>query len=81
MIKAKREKKRQRTPRQTKSALTSAQTEKYARQKWLFNTRKTEQYRTRRHSESAYIHQVHDNVIMCTATRLHTRLPSNVLVQ
>jgi len=35
---------------------------------------------TRRRSESAYIRQVHDNVIMYTSTRLHTRLPRNVRV-
>ena len=32
-------------------------------------------------SESAYIRQVHDNVMMYTSTRLHKRLPSNVRVQ
>ena len=37
--------------------------------------------KTRRRSESAYIRQVHDNVIMYTSTRLHTRLPSNVRAQ
>jgi len=36
---------------------------------------------TRRHSESAYIRQVHDNVMMYTSTRLHKHLPSNVLAQ
>jgi len=36
---------------------------------------------TRRRSESAYIRQVHDNVIMYTFTCLHTRLPSNVRAQ
>ena len=30
------------------------------------------------HSESAYIRQVHDNVIMYTSTHLHMHLPSNV---
>ena len=30
---------------------------------------------TRRRSESAYIRQVHDNVIMYTSTRLHKHLP------
>jgi len=30
----------------------------------------------RRHSESAYIRQVHDNVMLYTSTHLHTRLPS-----
>jgi len=34
--------------------------------------------KTRRRSESAYMHQVHDNVMMYTSTCLHTRLPSNV---
>ena len=33
---------------------------------------------TRRRSESVYIRQVHDNVMMYTFTRLHTCLPSNV---
>jgi len=37
--------------------------------------------KTRRRSESAYICQVHDNVIMCTSTRLHMHLPSNVRAQ
>jgi len=37
--------------------------------------------KTRRRLESAYICQVHDNVMMYTSTRLHTRLPSNVRVQ
>jgi len=37
--------------------------------------------RTRRRSESAYICQVHDNVMMYTTTRLHKHLPSNVLAQ
>jgi len=32
--------------------------------------------KTRRRSESAYVHQVHDNVIMYTSTCLHARLPS-----
>jgi len=36
------------------------------------------QCETRRRSESAYIRQVHDNVMMYTSTRLHTCLPSNV---
>jgi len=39
------------------------------------------QIHTRRRSESAYIRQVHDNVIMYTSSRLHTRLPSNVRAQ
>jgi len=30
---------------------------------------------TRRRSESAYIRQVHDNVMMYTSTRLHKHLP------
>ena len=34
---------------------------------------------TRRRSESAYVRRVHDNVIMYTSTRLHTRLSSNVM--
>ena len=34
---------------------------------------------TRRHSESAYIHQVHDNVMMYMSTHLHKHLPSNVV--
>jgi len=33
--------------------------------------------KTRRRSGSAYIRQVHDNVMMYTSTRLYTRLPSN----
>jgi len=36
---------------------------------------------TRRRSDSAYIRQVHDNVIMYTSTGLHMRLPSNVRAQ
>jgi len=36
---------------------------------------------TRRRSESAYIRQVHDNVMINTSTRLHKHLPSNVLAQ
>jgi len=32
-------------------------------------------------SESAYIYQVHDNIIMYTSTCLHTCLPSNVHAQ
>ena len=35
---------------------------------------------TRRRSEGAYIHQVHDNVMMYTSTCLHTCLHSNVRV-
>jgi len=42
---------------------------------------KTTQKQTRRHSESAYVRQVHDNVMMYTSTRLHKHLPSNVLAQ
>jgi len=34
---------------------------------------------TRRRSESAYIRQVHGNVMMYTSTHLHKHLPSNVL--
>jgi len=34
--------------------------------------------KTRRRSESAYICQVRDNVMMYTSTHLHTCLPSNV---
>ena len=37
--------------------------------------------KTRRRSENAHIRQVHDNVIMYTSTRLHTRLASNVRAQ
>jgi len=33
---------------------------------------------TRRRSDSAYICQVHDNVMMYMSTHLHTHLPSNV---
>jgi len=33
---------------------------------------------TRRRSESAYICQVHNNVVTYTSTRLHIHLPSNV---
>jgi len=36
---------------------------------------------TRRRSESAYIRQVHDNVMMYISTHLHKHLPSNVLAQ
>jgi len=36
---------------------------------------------TRKCSESAHIHQVHDNVMMYTSTCLHMRLPSNVRAQ
>jgi len=42
---------------------------------WIYSTE------TRRRSESAYIRQVHNNAMMYTSTRLHTRLPSNVRAQ